>query len=119
MSEPEGVRQRLLSELAAAAQAIARLERAHGQMIEASESSNADDEHDPEGATIAYERQQLESMTFRARRSEADLRAALAELDAGTYGRCERCGNPIGPERLEARPQARTCIGCARSARNR
>jgi DnaK suppressor protein len=33
-------------------------------------------------------------------------------MDAGTYGTCERCGNPIGPERLEAIPWALLCIDC-------
>jgi DnaK suppressor protein len=45
----------------------------------------------------------------------ADVDAALARLDAGTYGRCTSCGNPIAPERLEALPWAAFCIDCQRS----
>jgi DnaK suppressor protein len=41
---------------------------------------------------------------------------ALARLDAGTYGRCVRCGNPIAPERLDALPWAARCIECQRLA---
>jgi DnaK suppressor protein len=41
-----------------------------------------------------------------------DVERALAKLDAGTYGTCERCGRPIGPERLEAIPWALLCIDC-------
>jgi RNA polymerase-binding transcription factor len=37
---------------------------------------------------------------------------ALAKMEAGTYGICERCGNPIGAERLEAIPWATLCIDC-------
>ena len=37
---------------------------------------------------------------------------ALAKMDAGTYGTCERCGRPIGAERLEALPWAMLCISC-------
>jgi DnaK suppressor protein len=37
---------------------------------------------------------------------------ALAKMEAGTYGTCERCGNPIGAERLEAIPWATLCIAC-------
>jgi RNA polymerase-binding transcription factor len=37
---------------------------------------------------------------------------ALVKLDAGTYGACERCGNPIAAERLEAIPWAILCIDC-------
>jgi DnaK suppressor protein len=41
-----------------------------------------------------------------------EVERALAKLDAGTYGTCERCGNPIGDERLEAIPWAPLCIDC-------
>jgi DnaK suppressor protein len=41
-----------------------------------------------------------------------DVDRALAKLEAGTYGTCERCGNPISPERLEAIPWALLCIDC-------
>ena len=37
----------------------------------------------------------------------------IANLAAGTYGRCESCGRPIGAERLAARPTATTCVDCA------
>jgi DnaK suppressor protein len=43
-----------------------------------------------------------------------DVDRALAKLDAGTYGTCERCGQPIGAERLEAIPWAMLCIDCKR-----
>ena len=41
-----------------------------------------------------------------------ETEAALARLDAGTYGRCVRCEEPIGPERLEVLPAARYCVAC-------
>jgi DnaK suppressor protein len=82
-------------------------------LFEASRSSNADDEHDPEGSTIAYERAQLTAVLDATRRRLTDLDDALASLEAGSYGVCERCGRPIPPERLAARPAARTCVACA------
>jgi DnaK suppressor protein len=82
-------------------------------LFEASRSSNADDEHDPEGSTIAFERAQLTAVLDAARQRVADLNLALRRLDDGTYGICERCGRPIPAERLAARPSARTCVGCA------
>ncbi|MCW2620795.1 MAG: Zinc finger, DksA/TraR C4-type [Frankiales bacterium] len=85
-------------------------------MMQASESSNADDEHDPEGATIAFERAQTQALLDQAHRRLGDLDAALARLGTAAYGLCEVCGQQIGAERLEARPSARTCIGCARQA---
>jgi DnaK suppressor protein len=83
-------------------------------VVDASRSSNADDEHDPEGATIAFERQQVAALLDQARARLADVDAALARASAGGYGRCESCGGAIGAERLAARPHARTCIDCAR-----
>ena len=80
----------------------------------ASRASNADDEHDPEGATIAFERQQVAALLAQARQRLADVDDALARAATGDYGTCESCGRPIAPERLAARPAARTCIDCAR-----
>jgi RNA polymerase-binding protein DksA len=82
--------------------------------VAASRASNADDEHDPEGATIAFERQQVAALLEQARRRLADVEAAVRAVEAGIYGMCETCGRPIGEERLAARPAARTCIDCAR-----
>lgn len=98
----------------AAAHQVAMLQQQLAAMIEASRDDNADDEHDPEGSTIAFERQQLASLLDRAERSRYDALRALEQLDAGTYGICETCGQAIAPERLEARPDATQCIDCAR-----
>jgi RNA polymerase-binding transcription factor DksA len=82
-------------------------------LFEASRSSNADDEHDPEGSTIAFERAQLTAVLATVRAHVAELDLALHRIDAGTYGICERCTRPIPADRLIARPSARTCVGCA------
>ncbi|QIG45677.1 TraR/DksA family transcriptional regulator [Nocardioides anomalus] len=86
----------------------------HEGFVEASLHSNADDEHDPEGATIAFERSQVATLARQLTHQLAELDAARERLDAGTYGACERCGAPIPEGRLEARPAARTCVACAR-----
>jgi RNA polymerase-binding transcription factor DksA len=93
---------------------IAALTAEFDEVVAASASSNADDEHDPEGATIAFERQQVAALLDQARSRLADVDAALARAATGDYGRCTECGRQIAPERLAARPQARTCIECAR-----
>jgi DnaK suppressor protein len=49
----------------------------------------------------------------------AAVDAALARLDAGTYGRCTECHRPVAPERLEALPWAALCIECQRAAPHR
>ena len=107
MSDP------LADERTAALAQIESLIREFDEVVAASKASNADDEHDPEGATIAFERQQVVALLDQARRRLADVDAALARRDAGDYGTCETCGRPIAAERLAARPAARTCIDCA------
>jgi DnaK suppressor protein len=104
----------LAEERAAALAQIQALTREFDGVVAASQSSNADDEHDPEGATIAFERQQVVALLEQARRRLSDVDAALARRQGGEYGVCENCGRPIAPERLAARPAARTCIDCAR-----
>jgi RNA polymerase-binding protein DksA len=85
--------------------------------VAATRDTNADDEHDPEGATIAFERSQVGALIRQARLHLGEIDAAVKRLDAGTYGTCERCGEPIGDARLAARPVARSCITCAVSSR--
>jgi RNA polymerase-binding transcription factor DksA len=72
-----------------------------------------DDEHDPEGSTIAYERSRTSALLAQAEAHLADIAHALERLAAGSYGFCERCGGPIALERLQARPVVPTCITCA------
>ena len=49
----------------------------------------------------------------------AAINAALARLDAGSFGLCTSCRRPIATERLEARPWAELCIDCQRAAPRR
>ena len=85
----------------------------YDEIVAGSADSNSDDEHDPEGSTIAFERAQVGALLREARAYLGDLERALTRLDASTYWTCERCDGPIAPERLAARPATRTCIGCA------
>ncbi|MEA2639549.1 MAG: hypothetical protein QOF51_943 [Chloroflexota bacterium] len=47
-------------------------------------------------------------------RALVEVERALAEIAAGTYGRCVDCGQPINPARLEARPVVQRCLSCQR-----
>lgn len=94
---------------------LATLERDFAAVVAASGDSNADDEHDPEGATIAFERAQLHASITQTRSQIAELDAALGRVADGTYGVCSKCGQPIPAERLEARPAATTHVACVRS----
>ncbi len=58
------------------------------------------------------ERSRLISVVRALRSNLHDVERALAKIDAGTYGTCERCGEPIAPERLEALPWAVLCFDC-------
>jgi DnaK suppressor protein len=107
------VRDELLRLRASAESEAATLARDLEALFTASRDSNADDEHDPEGATIGFERAQLTALLAAARRRIAEVDDALRRVDAATYGVCERCGRPIGAERLAVRPFARHCIACA------
>ena len=83
------------------------------ETVAASLDSNADDEHDPEGHTIAFERSQVTSLSRRLEQRLAEVDTALGRLADGTYGVCTGCGRPIAPARLQARPAARECVECA------
>lgn len=106
-------RRRLEAERAATCDRWAQLVEDYDAMVAASLGSNADDEHDPEGATIAFERSQVGALVRQAQLHVCEVDAAIGRLAAGTYGTCERCGGPVGAARLEVRPVARTCIQCA------
>lgn len=92
---------------------IAELERAVAAIIEGSELTSTDDEHDPEGATIAYERAQAMALLQQARTDLARLDDALARLESGGSIVCTSCGRNINIERLLALPAATTCVSCA------
>ena len=111
--EPEIVERALAADRDQAVRRLARLTGSVEELIAAAANSNADDEHDPEGATIAYERSQLDALVHRSRLNLEEIDAAVARIAQGRYGVCETCGRPIAADRLEVRPIARECIACA------
>lgn len=93
---------------------IAALERTVAELIESGLQTNVDDEHDPDGATIGFERSQAQSLLDRARNDLDTVGEAKKRLaDDPTFGTCEVCDGPIGTERLLARPATTTCVTCA------
>jgi RNA polymerase-binding transcription factor len=113
MTGPQEAQRLLAAERADTLERLAGLEREFHGIIESAGPAGTDDEHDPEGATIAFERQHLAALLGQAREHLAQIDAALLRLAQGEYGRCERCGRPIGAARLAARPVTTTCIDCA------
>jgi DnaK suppressor protein len=107
------IRAVLLVDRCATVRRINALAEDIGAVVEAASDVATDDEHDPEGATIAFERARVGALLDQARHHLVDIDDALTRLDDGTYGVCERCAAAIASDRLDARPVARTCITCA------
>jgi RNA polymerase-binding transcription factor DksA len=106
-------RQALDDERARALRLIADVEQSMRDVSDARDGANVDDEHDPEGATLAYERGSLGAVRDDARRRLGEVDAALARLAEGRYGRCAVGGEPIPQARLAAKPWAATCVAHA------
>ena len=72
-----------------------------------------------EEATDAFELEKSLALQKRLASTLAEVEHALEKYEAGTYGTCDFCGQPIDPDRLEALPQASLCLECkARQTRN-
>ncbi|GAA4172012.1 TraR/DksA family transcriptional regulator [Gryllotalpicola koreensis] len=104
-----------LSELESRASALDDALAALGGLRDAS----TDDEHDPDGAPVSGEWSRLTGIRHEIEAEIAATNAALTRLAAGGYGVCARCGSPIAPARLAARPTATLCIACAELAGRR
>jgi len=99
--------------------AIAELGSSLVELRAARSDGTADDEHDPDGSTLSGEWSRVSGLDADFTGTLAAINRALGRIDAGDYGRCLNCGSPIGVARLEARPAAELCIGCARTAEER
>ena len=66
-----------------------------------------------DSSQVTAERGEAEALAGELLDALSEVTAALGRLEEGTYGRCERCSQPIAPARLEAMPAARLCIACA------
>jgi DnaK suppressor protein len=114
--DESAVRDVLQVERAATLARIRAMQTDLDAIVSASANANTDDEHDPEGSTIAYERAQVAALLAGAESNLRDLDCALARLSAGSYSECERCHSQISAERLAALPAGRTCIDCAKQS---
>jgi DnaK suppressor protein len=66
------------------------------------------DEGDPD----LVEREKVMALVHTLERKQSSIEYALRQTQEGTYGICERCGEPIDPARLEAVPEATMCVKC-------
>ena len=108
-------RSALLARRAEMLELLVGLDESFADIVESAADSNLDDEHDPEGTTIAASRAQVSSIATSAREELRLVDAALHRVADGTYGNCARCGQRIACGRLEARPATTLCLTCASS----
>ncbi len=75
--------------------------------------SLAFDQNFADSSQVTAERAEVEALATSLQETLDEVDDALRKMDAGTYGNCESCGQPIAPARLEAKPTARLCMECA------
>lgn len=81
-----------------------------GELVPGTDTSLSFDENFADSGQVAAEQGEAQALAGPLLAQLADVEAALAKLDDGTYGTCEACGNPIADARLEAMPHTRFCI---------
>lgn len=110
------LRARLVGDLEDTRDLIAQLVADLESMRESRQDVATDDEHDPEGPTLAFERSQSSAVLSNAQRHLRGIEDALGRVDGEEFGVCIGCGQRIPFARLEARPYARYCVTCAERA---
>ena len=109
-TELEQVRAELEAEVASLRADIAKAIHDIAEGLNGSVRDAGDDEAD--AGSKAFEREHELALTQNARDLLDQGERALGRIDAGTYGICESCGQPIGKARLQAFPQATLCVTC-------
>jgi DnaK suppressor protein len=109
-AELNDVRDQLAAEAAELREEIDRAETDIALRLGDAVGDAGDDQADV-GAK-AFEREHELALTHNARELLMQTEKALARIQAGTYGACESCGEPIGKARLQAFPRATLCVQC-------
>ncbi|WP_238698108.1 TraR/DksA C4-type zinc finger protein [Streptomyces sp. E5N91] len=115
--EVEEARGELQSEADRLRTEIDTSERSLQGMMRDSGDGAGDDEADTGSKNITREHELALAATAREVLSQTER--ALDRLDAGTYGLCENCGNPIGKARMQAFPRATLCVECKQKQERR
>ena len=71
--------------------------------------------HSADEGTDVFDQEFALSMIENERDTLEQIELALGRIDAGTFGKCLECGNPIAKPRLQALPYTQACIDCARA----
>lgn len=102
----------LETELARLEAEVKGLESEDRDMLSEASGENAYRDHMADQGSATFERELDMTLEENLRRLLADVRAALGRIESGLYGQCERCGEEIAHERMEAVPTASLCIQC-------
>ena len=109
-AELKKVRQQLEAEIAGLAADIREAESAIAERLGDAVGDAGDDQADAGAKT--FQREHELALTQNARELLELSERALARMDAGSFGVCESCGQPIGKARLQAFPRATLCVAC-------
>jgi len=108
-------RERLLDERKRVLDAIDNIHSENpGSIGEETEELTFEDNHLGDVATATFDREMASTLEENSTHVLGEIDGALARIDEGTYGTCQRCGDSIAEERLEALPWAMLCIDCKR-----
>lgn len=115
LAQRDRIRALLIADRSSATELIGMLKNSLDAVNLSRRGVIVDDEHDPEGPSVAVQRSDSTVMLAHARQHLDEINAAMSRLDEGSYGVCVSCGRNIPMARLKARPQATRCISCAES----
>jgi DnaK suppressor protein len=102
----------LLEELSRTAEEMRALEFQIADVLRDSGGGVGDDQAD--SGAKAFEREQSMTLLAQAQASQYQTERAIARLEAGGFGTCDACREPIGKLRLQAFPGAELCLNCKR-----
>ncbi len=109
--DTEHFRARLLDERKRVVDAIDNIHSENpGSLGDETEEPMFQDNHLGDIATATFDREMASTLEDNSTHVLGEIDAALARIDAGTFGTCQACGGPIGDERLDALPWATLCI---------
>lgn len=110
----EALKRRLMEERERLARELAGLDADLSESLQESSQESPYDQHLAEMATVTLDREIDLTLQDNARAGLAQVDRALAKLEDGSYGRCDRCGKPIAEGRLSIAPFATLCVDCKR-----
>jgi RNA polymerase-binding protein DksA len=112
--DTERFRERLLDERRRVQEALDYLHEENPGSVRDETQEIQSDNHPGDVATVTFDRELDYTLEENEERVLHAIDAALTRIDAGTFGICTNCGQPIAEERLEALPYTTLCIDCKR-----